>query len=118
MTTVNATEVIDNVRELWAESVIEQHRFPTEEDRFLARYESDYPSLMPSSDDLDELGFDIIGLAVALDAGLDAVWFGKAYRLLDIAEFNIALVAHAAGLDIALYNEGLSHLADMVDERD
>ncbi len=66
---------------------------------------------MPSADDLTDLGFDVVGLATALEAGLDSALFGKAYPLVDVAEFNLAL---SAGLDIALYNEGLDHLADMV----
>ena len=115
--TVSGAMTRDDVLEMWAESVIEQRRFSTEEDRVLARYESDYPSLMPSADDLGDMGFDIYGLARALEAGLDAELFGKAYSLIDISEFNISLVALGAGLDISLYNEGLEHLADIVAER-
>jgi hypothetical protein len=100
--------------EQWADAVIDRHRFGCDEDRVLARWdESDVDALMPSSDDLSEIGFDIVGLAKALESGLNAELFGKAYRLLDITEFNVAL---AAGLDIALYNEGLDHLADIAAE--
>ncbi len=119
MTMSRATVVVDrsDVLEMWADSVVENRRYSTVEDRILARYESDYPSLMPSSDELSDMGFDIIGLAMALEAGLDAEMFGKAYSLLDVAEFNIKLLTLGAGMDIALYNEGLSHLADIVAER-
>jgi len=119
MTMSNATEVGDRnaVLEMWAESIIEMHRFGCDADRVLARWdEDDVDALMPSADDLDDIGFDIVGLAKALEAGLNAELFGKAYRLLDIAEFNLALVARGAGLDITLYNEGLDHLADMAAE--
>ncbi len=104
----------DVVLEQWADSVIEAHRFGSSVDRVLARWdEEDVDAVMPSSDDLASFGFDIVGLAKALEAGLDPVLFGKAYRLLDLDEFNQVLVAHGAGLDITLYNEGLAHLAEI-----
>jgi hypothetical protein len=109
--TATAAATIDaSVIALWADGVIEHHRFASDEDRVLARYE-DTDTVMPSADDLADIGFDVVGLATALEAGLDPVLFGKAYPLVDVAEFNLALTA---GLDIALYNEGLDHLADMV----
>ena len=111
--TIAGIAIIDPaITALWAEGVIEHHRFASNEDRILARYE-DTDSVMLSADDLENLGFDLVGLATALEAGLDPALFGKAYPLVDVAEFNLAL---AAGLDIALYNEGLDHLADMVAE--
>ena len=111
--TIAGTAIIDPaIIALWADGVIEHHRFANDEDRILARYE-DTDTVMPSADDLENIGFDVVGLATALEAGLDPVLFGKAYPLVDVAEFNLAL---AAGLDIALYNEGLDHLADMVAE--
>ena len=110
--TAAATIIDPAIAALWAEGVIEHHRFASDEDRILARYE-DTDTVMPSADDLENIGFDVVGLATALEAGLNPTLFGKAYPLVDVAEFNIAL---AAGLDIALYNEGLDHLADMVAE--
>lgn len=104
----------DAVLELWAESTIDSHRFGSDADRVLARWdEGDADVLMPSADELGAFGFDIVGLAKALQGGLNAELFGKAYRLLDIAEFNRVLVAQGAGLDITLYNEGLEHLAEV-----
>lgn len=105
-----ATTIPADIAALWADGVIDHHRFASNEDRILARYE-DTDTVMPSSDDLTDIGFDVVGLATALEAGLDPALFGKAYPLIDVAEFNLAL---AAGLDIALYNEGMDHLADMV----
>jgi hypothetical protein len=117
----HATVVVadrNDVLEMWADSVIDSRRFSSVEDRLLARYdEEDVDALMPSADELSDIGFDVVGLAMALEAGLDAEMFGKAYSLLDIAEFNIKLLTLGAGMDIALYNEGLSHLADIVAER-
>ena len=110
--TAAATIVDPAIVALWAEGVVEHHRFESAEDRILARYE-DTDTVMPSADDLEHIGFDLVGLATALEAGLDPALFGKAYPLVDVAEFNLAL---AAGLDISLYNEGLDHLADMVAE--
>jgi hypothetical protein len=105
----------DAVLELWAESTIEMHRFGCDADRVLARWdEKDVDALMPTPEALGDLGFDIVGLAKALEAGLNAELFGKAYRLLDIDAFNQALVAQGAGFDISLYNEGL--LAGLVNE--
>ncbi len=111
-TTAAGTVITADILEMWADGVIDHHRFASEEDRILARFE-DTDTLMPSADDLSEIGFDVVGLAKALEAGLNPELFGKAYPLVDVAEFNIAL---AAGLDIALYNEGLDHLADIVAE--
>lgn len=117
MSLATLTDERDVVLEMWAESIIEMHRFSCDEDRILARWdEDDVDALMPSSDDLAAIGFDIVGLAKALEAGLSAEMFGKAYPLLDVAEFNIALVSRGAGLDIALFNEGMEHLADMAAE--
>lgn len=120
MTLSNTTAAVgdrDAVLEMWADATIEMHRFGSDADRVLARWEGDADALMPSADDLDAIGFDVVGLARALEAGLNAELFGKAYRLLDIDEFNRALIAHGAGLDISLYNEGMDHLADMACER-
>jgi hypothetical protein len=120
MTMSSATEEkVDrnDALEMWADSVIEQRRFSCLEDRALSRYESDTPSLMPSSDELSDIGFDLVGLAMALEAGLDAELFGKAYRFVVIPEFNIALVALGAGLDVALYNEGMDQLVERMDDR-
>lgn len=118
MSLATLTDERDVVLEMWAESIIEMHRFSCDADRILARWdEEDVDALMPSSDDLAAIGIDIVGLAKALEAGLDAELFGKAYRLFDIAEFNRALVLHGAGLDITLYNEGMAHLADIAAER-
>jgi hypothetical protein len=111
--TATADATIDAaVIALWADGVIEHHRYESDDDRVLALYE-ETDTVMPSADYLAQIGFDLVGLAQALEAGLDPVLFGKAYPMLDIAEFNVAT---AAGLDIALFNEGLDHLADMVAE--
>ena len=109
---INNTSSNTAIAAMWAEGIIDHHRFASDEDRILARYE-ETDTLMPSADALGELGFDLVGLATALEAGLDPALFGKAYTLVDVAEFNNSL---AAGLDIALYNEGLDHLADIVAE--
>ena len=106
------TAIPADILEMWADGVIDHHRFASDEDRILSRFE-DTDTVMPSADDLSAIGFDVVGLATALEAGLNPELFGKAYRLVDVTEFNIAL---AAGLDIALYNEGLDHLADIVAE--
>jgi len=103
----------EDALEMWADSVIYCHR-RSPEDRALALTEPDYPALMPSSDDLSEMGFDIVVLARALEAGLDAELFGKVYRLVHITEFNQALTW---GLDIPAYNEAMEHLADMIADR-
>ena len=110
--TAAATIIDPAIAALWAEGVIEHHRFASDEDRILARYE-ETDTVMPSADDLENIGFDVVGLATALEAGLNPTLFGKAHPLVDVAEFNIAM---AAGLDIDLFNEGLDHLADMVAE--
>lgn len=101
---------------MWADSVIHAYRYPTLEDRALALTESDYPALMPSSDDLDEMGVDIVGLARALEAGLNAELFGKVITtgLLNLDEFNRSL---ASGLDIPSYNEAMDHLVDFAADR-
>ena len=95
-----------------ADSVIHAYRYPTLTDRALALTESDYPALMPSSDDLSEMGVDIVSLARALEAGLNAELFGKVITtgLLNLEEFNRSLVW---GLDIPVYNEGMEHLVDI-----
>ncbi len=111
MNAMNTTATISNADlAFWADGVINHYRFACAEDRILARYE-ETDTVMPDADQLTELGFDVVGLAQALDAGLDPAMFGKAYLLVDVAEFNLAL---ERGLDIALYNEGMAHLADMV----
>jgi hypothetical protein len=109
---IAVTAIPTDILEMWADGVIDHHRFASDEDRILSRFE-ETDTVMPSADDLTDIGFDVVGLATALEAGLNPELFGKAYRLVDVAEFNIAL---AAGLDIALYNEGLDHLADMATE--
>jgi|688.fasta_scaffold563400_1 hypothetical protein len=107
----------DSVLELWAESIIEMHRFGCDADRVLSRWdENDVDALMPSSDELSDCGFDIVGLAKALEAGLNAELFGKAYRLIDITDFNQAFVAHGAGLEISFHNEELARKVDMLAE--
>ena len=107
-----AAAIPADILEMWADGVIDHHRFASDEDRILSRFE-DTDTVMPSADDLTAIGFDVVGLAKALEAGLNSELFGKAYPLVDVAEFNIAL---SAGLDIPLYNEGLDHLADMATE--
>ncbi len=111
-TIINNTSSNTAIAIMWAEGIIDHSRFACDEDRFLARYE-ETDTLMPSADDLAALGFDLVALATALEAGLDPALFGKAYPLVDVAEFNLAA---AAGLDIDIYNEGLDHLADIVAE--
>lgn len=113
MTTV-ATEVTDSARAMWADRVIDQMRFAEHADRTLALFESDYPALMPSSEELDDLGFDTFGLASALEEGLDAELFGLTYRHLNIAEFNLACVALGVGLNVAYYNDAMQRIADQL----
>lgn len=101
---------------MWADAVIHRYRYPTLEDRALALTESDYPALMPSSDDLDEMGVDIVCLARALETGLNAQLFGKVITtgLLNIDELNRSL---NWGVNIPLFNEGMEHLVDFAADR-
>src|SRR5207253_2780154 len=88
---------------------IDAHRYGSLGARILARYDEVTP-LMPSSDELKEMGVNVGLLAAVLDAGLDAELFGKVVNNgLDIEAFNVSL---ESGLDIALYNEGMAHLVE------
>jgi hypothetical protein len=92
-----------------AEATIDRYRFASLSDRVLSRHE-DVPALMPSADELSFMGVDIVGLARALEAGLNPELFGQVVGMLDIASFNEEL---AAGLNVSLYNEGMDHLSDV-----
>ena len=116
-TAAGAIQVEPWMVEMAAESVIDHHRFESNADRILARYEDDVPALMPSADELSEMGIDVVGLAKALTAGLNARHFGIALAadMLVIDSLNSEL---AAGIDVAVYNECLEHMVDIVAERE
>jgi hypothetical protein len=89
---------------------LDAHRYGTLADRVLARYE-DVDARFPGSEELKAMGVDIVRLADALDAGLDADLFGKVLgQGLDIDGLNATL---ENGIDIPSFNEGLSHLVDV-----
>lgn len=100
-----------DAREAAIEARLEQHRYASDEDRILARYE-DVPALFPSYEELQALGItNLDQLADALDNGLSATLFGTVLgQGLDAEMFNLSL---AAGIDnIPQFNEGMEHLVD------
>ena len=108
-------------RQMAAEAVIESHRYRSVNDRMLSRYEA-VPAVLPSADDLADMGGDIIAIAHALDSGLSASAFGTAIENgLGLRAFCRAV---KAGLDVhafsAAVNNGLSapDFADTVESLD
>ncbi len=113
------------LREQAAEAVIDAHRFGTPRrnlvSRILSQYE-DVPAVLPTHEEMTQMGGDIIAIAAALEAGLSVKAFGKAIQ----DGLNLGLFCNAlkcgfkprgfAGLvrrnDIEIVNEGLDHFVD------
>jgi len=103
----------DEGQMLRAEAVIDRFRFADDTDRILSRYE-EVDTIMPSFDELVAIGVDVVRLADALEAGLNAETFGRLVESqLDIESFNATL---AAGISIPTFNEGMEHLVEISDE--
>jgi hypothetical protein len=128
-----ATTISRADREMWASAILDGIRFRSHADAVLARYE-DVDAILPSDEELEKRGADIVVLAEALEAGLRPGALRKAVRRgynlgalckalsngMDVVAFGNAVelirVKHFAGmverLDTETLNAGLEHLVE------
>src|SRR5262249_8380857 len=104
---------------MWADHVIDQHRFVSATERERNRYDRDAFERFPDADEIERLGGDSLVIAAALHSGLlNAAALGKAYkRGLDLSVFSLALkeglcpaafsYAVANGLNVRLFCQAL-----------
>lgn len=95
----------DTALEMWADAIIDNHRFADRTDRALSLVE-DVDTLFPDAEELRAQGADVVMVAQALEAGLNPAAFGLALSNgLDLPAFMQTLREQ----HIDTINEGLEH---------